>query len=477
MNISKKNIVQLFAKNQYFTLGLIYLFYFSYFLQIKLVDPDDFFAKSLGDTIPLKNALYMNARISTNFFAALLSKFDLILWKVLTPLVITVLIYSLSTIIILKEKITIESKNKLYFFVFLTMLYVYPLVLTSSIFWVAGSFSYIWPISIGFFSFLHFIRFYNNQKVGALNIVLFLIASFYAAFGQEQISALLSVFSLFFLLYYYFEKRKFVNKYLFIQTIIYICGTLFLLFSPLNFGRLQNDINIWYPEFSNLSSYDKIFRGLIWLCNQLFNKDKFLIIIFLIFLVIYNLKYNSKTKKRLITILLALPLSILILSCIPIDSILHIFTRDIPHFQRGVFKLRFDPIIRKLIIFDDKKYFFSNPIEYIKFFFWVLYLFLIPLTILLFEKKSFKYINSIIFIAGLLSSSIMFFAPSIYASAHRVFLVMDILFVLSIGLLFKESILINKFNIKRFFIIYSIYPALCYITLQWIWWNDYFILY
>jgi hypothetical protein len=448
------------------------LFFVSYFLQVILIGNDDFFINSLGKDIPLKNAFYMNARITSNLFGALLAKFNLIIWKICTPFIITLLIYSLSTMIIGKNELPNKLKNKIYLFVFLSMLYIYPFVLTSSVFWVAGSVTYIWPISVGFYSFLHFIKSYNNQKISFWNVIIFLISAFYAAFGQEQISALLSSFSILFIIYYFFEKKKVVNKYLVIQTIIYMCGTIFLV-SPFSHVKMQHDIHLYYPDFLSITFYDKVYRGLIWLCNQLFNKDKLLIIIFLFLLILYNLKVNvNKISKSLITFLLLLPFSILIISLIPIESTLNALLRDIPHFH----KINFDSYIKELLVFDVKKFSFTSPIEYLRFIFWAFYLIAIPVLILFMGKeKTFNYRLIIILIAAFASSSIMFFAPSIYESKHRVFLTMDILIVLCIGLLFNKLNFYNS-NLKRFFTLYSIYPVLIYFTLQWLWFSGYFIM-
>jgi hypothetical protein len=461
-----------YFSNQYFILGLIYLFFFSYFLQVKLIGNDDFFINSLGKDIPLKNAFYMNARITSNLFGALLAKFNLIIWKVGTPFIMTLLIYSLSSIIIGRNKVTDKSRINIYIFVFLSMLYIYPFVFTSSVFWVAGSVSYIWPVSIGIYSFLHYIKFYKDQKLSFWKVILFLISAFYAAFGQEQISALLSSFSVLFVTYYFFEKRKIVSKYLIIQTIIYICGTIFLM-SPFSHVKMQHDINLYYPDFLNITTYDKVYRGLIWLCNQLFNKDRFLIIIFLFLLILYNFKVNvNKISKSLITFLLLVPISILILSVIPVESTLNALLRDVPHLH----KINFDSCIRELLVFDVKKYSFTSPIEYIRFIFWTFYLIAIPiLTFFMGKEKTFNFRLFIILSAAFASSSIMFFAPSIYESKHRVFLTMDILIVLCIGLLFTKIDLHNS-RLMRFFTLYSIYPVLIYFTLHWLWFSGYFVM-
>lgn len=460
-------------------LFLIYIMFFSIIIHVEIACPDDLFFNRLFNDISIQQVLGINARIVSNFVAGLLTTKSLIIWKVCNPFFFILLVYSISKMIIGVNKDYIKNTSEIILFVSLTFFYLYPLVLTSSMFWLTGSYIYLWPVSLGFYSFLHYIKYSNNEKIKTWNIVLFLISAFYAAFAQEQISILLSSFSILFISYFSILKRRRFNKYLLIQTVIYICGTLFLLLFPSNYTRFQSEIMTWYPDFSNLSFFDKIFRGSIWLLNQLFNKEKFIIIIILILLFIYNIRLNiSKFKRNLIIISIVLPLSILLLSCLPLETILDKLTREIPHFHRGVFKIPFDSYIKGFISFNIYNYSFSKPLEFFRFVFWLFYMIYIPfITLIIGKNRLFKIITFLIIIAGLFSSSLMFFSPTIYASAHRVFFAMDVLLILLCGLLYNKTIIISNKSRLRFLILYAIYPTVFYLTLQLIWWNRFFILY
>jgi hypothetical protein len=460
-------------------LFLLYIIFLSIIVHVTIACPDDLQLEGLFSNFSIKYLFGINGRVVPIFIAGLLTSKSLIIWKVCTPFFFVLLVYSISKMIIGANKDYIKNTSEIILFVSLTFFYLYPLVLTSSMFWLAGSYVYLWPVSLGFYSFLHFIKYSNNEKIKTLNIVLFLFSAFYAAFAQEQISVLLSSFSILFIFYFFIIKRKRFNKYLLLQTIIYISGTLLLLLSPSNHLRFQSDIMTWYPEFSNLSFWDKLFRGCLWLIDQLFNKEKFIVIIILILLFIYNLRFNiSKFKKNVINISIVLPLSILLLSCLPLEAILDKLAREIPHFQRGIFKFSFDSWIKEFISFNIYNYSFSKPFEFIHFAFWLFYMIYLPLiTFFVGKERLFKIIALLIIVAGLFSSSIMFFAPSIYVSAHRVFFAMDVLLVLFCGLLYNKTIIINNNSRFKFLIFYAIYPTMLYITLQWIWRVRYFILY
>ena len=475
----KKELNEKFYPRTIWLLFIIYLIFFSISIHAEVTDPDDLYFSKLFKNISILQVLGINARIVPNFVAGLLISKSLIIWKVFTPFLFVLLIYSIIKMIISTNEKNKQNISGIILFVTLTFAYIYPLVLTSSMFWIAGSFIYLWPVSIGCYSFLHFTLLSNNKEVKLWKMVLFLISAFYAAFSQEQISLILSVFSIIFIIYFSIIKHRPFNRYLMIQTFIYICGTLFLLLYPSSHSRFQSEIITWYPEFSNLTIWDKIFRGSIWLFDQLFNKEKFIIIIILALLFIYNLRYCIlRRTKIIIGMILALPLSILLLSSLPVDTFIDKLGRGIQYFQGGIFRISFDSYLLDFISFNVKNYHFSSSFEYIRFFFWLFYLVCIPLvTFFIGKDRQFQLITFLIIVAGMLSSSLMFFSPTIYASGHRIFFPMDVLFVLFCGLLYNKAGINRNQRQSKFLFIYSVYPAILYITLLWIWRNGYSVLY
>jgi len=471
METLNKIINNLF-ESKFKVLGLIWLILITYMIQVELTQGDDTYINSLGVTEPLSRAFTMTARFTSNLWGAFISKFNLVFWKIGTPFVLTLLIYSISNIIILNKNSDQKTSNRLHLLIFILLLYIYPMVLTSAAFWVAGSITYIWSVSLGFYSFLHFIKFYRKDDVSNISITFFFITALFASFGQEQISVLLTVSSFLFIILYYIKNRKFVNKPIIIQTLIYLIGTLNLV-SPFSETRLANDVFLYYPDFPVLTLFDKIFRGSIWLINHLFFKEKFLLIFLLVLLIIYNLKYNFNEKiKCFLLPLLSIPLLIIGLSLIPFDAIINILAREIPH----NYNFNISNGINKLIAFDVRDYHLNSFFEKVKYGIWLFYLFFIPLSLILNRGNiKFNFFISTIIFAAYCSASVMFFAPSIYESKHRVFLLTDILLILAIGFLYFH--MFANTNIPRWFwFILFLYPLFIYFLLNWQWMSGYYVM-
>lgn len=351
--------------------------------------------------------LTWSGRVSANGLLYLIFKINPLIYKIIAPLFILLTSYSISKVFIQKVNL------KYLLLITLSFGLISHRILGESILWITGSFNYLVPVSCGLFAMIPYIdNFYRNiNKIKTFLFIITAIAIIISVLGNEQIAMVMIVFTLIFHIIQ-IKKRKPVNIYLYFLTTLIIVGTAINLFAPGNRVRWFQELH-WLPGFNQLSLINHIELGISWFVKSI--STQFISIIFSLSLIPILLKRKVKPKFNFYLFLTQIGILILL-------KLISIFI-----------------YIPEIII---------NT-------FWIL--FLINLFLLIIQCSTQKFFTFLCLMTGLLSLIIMWFSPTIYASANRVMYVTSLLWIIVIISFIDQLKLIrNKKLIVLFFIFFLI---------------------
>ena len=241
---------------------------------------------SLLDYLQLR---YMNwtGRMSAELVLYFIFRDGGVVWKFINPLFLTLMAYSISRIITVKK----SDKNNyiLNWYICIGWLLISKSVILDSIMWITGSIVYLWPMLAALVAVIPFIDALNknyNKKFS----MLYIFCAVFASMGEEQIALVLVVFIIIINLHIYIRDKK-NYKYLIIENIVVILGSIILLIAPGNLVRNQQETINWLPNYSLYSKWEIMFNGVQWLLQTLLNDSK--VILFLVLLVLGILLYLS----------------------------------------------------------------------------------------------------------------------------------------------------------------------------------------
>ena len=333
-----------------------------------------------------------------------------ILWNIINALIIILLYYSLNKIFNKKKDLYIK-----YIISILIMLYSYNDMNTAG--WSATTINYLWPLSLGIFSFIPIIHKCSNK-------ILFLtIPALLFTCNQEQCAALVLGFSIIFLIHYYKENKR-INKLTLIYLLISIIGIVFALTSPGNANRVMVESQTWFTDFNKLNILDKLLISFSNTYEVLLGRINYIIILLYIALTYYF--YKNKNIKLMI------PSIILLLGTIIIPK-LNIYTLNTLYYSHHVEKNNVIPILN----LNSTNYIITIIVSLI---------YLITTIILLskIKKKELNILCPIIYIASIASRMIVGFSPTIFTSSFRTSIFMNFLIIMIIIIILKNIKLLKK---------------------------------
>ncbi|AGK97861.1 DUF6056 family protein [Clostridium pasteurianum] len=411
---------------------------------------------SLVDYLQLR---YMNwtGRISAELILYFIFRDGGVVWKFINPLFITLMAYSISRIIVGKK----NDKNNyiLNWYICIGWLLISKSIILDSIMWITGSIVYLWPMLAALVAAIPFVdalkKSYNKNFS-----ILYIFCAAFASMGEEQIALVLVVFITIINAHIYIRDKK-IYKYLIIENIITIVGSVVLFIAPGNLIRNQEETINWLPNYPLYSKWQIIFNGVQWLLNTLLNDSK--IILFLVLLVLSILLYKkNRGLKNNLSILIP------IIGCILIFSAI-IFSLDIVLPSKIVQEIRFPHAYNYIWNHLNTVFFnFNMPdpfaikkISIIKFIIWPVIIATVPYFIWqLYDFESRGLYVALVYIAGICSVIIMFISATIYASGSRTFFVLAIMFFMVFISLLKKSEFLLK---KRYLFILAIFAVAKYI--------------
>ncbi len=159
----------------------------------------------------------------------------------------------------------------------------------------AGSVNYTWPIAFLMFGLIFIKKIVNNQKLNAFEVILLFFSFVFVSF-VEICAVLMFVFMVIALVYHYIKNKK-ISPIIIISALIAILGIVFMLLSPGNSNRANQEIR-YFPEYANYNIVQKLTYGLVFVANANSLLPCALNIIFSVLIVIIAFKSNKgKTTK------------------------------------------------------------------------------------------------------------------------------------------------------------------------------------
>lgn len=419
MNLQK--VKEKMQQNKYLLIFSVLIFLFMLFLTRPFIKMDDGHFLGILST-PDFNLLtwlkyrYLNVsgRTVSEGLMMLFLSLPFPLWQIANAGWIIFITFFINKILLsFKSQISAQQKSmyacSLFFLIFIACL-------NPSVFWFAGSFTYLWP----FGAFIGVIKPYAYElfhiKEGKVKTYLLSLLFMSLAMSQEQTAACTLVFLVVFL--FALWRKKNIKIYKIIPFILSLIGAIYLFSSSGMLGRALME-SAHFPRFLAMNSIEKIGMGFSnFIAHTLFTS----VLVLLLFLLnLYVLLYQKKilSKKQIISHGV-----FAFLICIGAPILYSIFNNasiikaSQTMFQSGNYQLG---IILVLMI----AFIFLLSLE--------------TLIVLLIKKaQNIGYPIFFLFNAAIAASVVVGFSSSIYASGQRIFFFTDLFLLIAGGVIFAN---------------------------------------
>ena len=393
-------------------------------IMIFLVDPiyrdDAYFSTVLNNGESLFQII--NFRYSTwssrsiiEIVLILVASKPTIVWKTMHIFMMWLMAYSISSLLVKKEN------KKLGNYIICALLLTYPAFNYSTAGWEATTINYIWPISLGIYSFISIKKIFNDDKINVLEYITYALAIVFACNMEQMCFIILGVYIVYFIAFY-MEKKK-ISKFMLLQIIISILSLIFIFTCKGNYIRQQSEVNK-YMEYGTLNIFDKLSLCVTSTFNDMINWNVFPMTIFVIVLPIYVFSQFDGKLYRTMSVIPALIL-------IPIIYCNNLLISIFPYLSgvREVLAQRNTLINVENV--DDMQIWGIFIITL--FFFVSLFMTLFLVSV---EKKNYKFI--LIFCLGIMSKFMVAFTSTIFASAPRTIMYLEYCLYLIIIMLLED---------------------------------------
>lgn len=432
----------------YYIYGLLFLICFLVMVgqNLRPYDGDDMYhmkvVEKFGSAYNFMIQQYneWNSRYFTSIIMAYVMDKNIWLWRILNSIVLFGLLYYIINIIK-----TIYKPLKIEFLILVLMvLSTFGLfssgIHTQSVTWVTGSFNYLWPASalICYFYFL-FNYIYNNRSVKLYEFIILIPVVMFAT-NIEQAGLVFIAMTIIWMIYYII-KNKTYDKYLLLLFIVGCVSFYFVYSSPAQGIRYNAEIKNWYPIFKEMSYITQIIQGYSYtvLYGFFLNNFAYAITLSLLLYIIIKREYQNKIYNFIIF----MPI---------IYSLIY-------YIGRVKQELVSNSIFYNLVSFSQR-YIKNNMDEpYISVIIGSIMLLIVIFFIIKMKwsKKENKYLAYLLFLAGIFSSLILSFSPTIYVSGERIWFVPYGVFLIFITMVFMESLKYVNIKSRKFIIIFSLY--------------------
>ena len=345
-----------------------------------------------------------------------------IIWAILQSLMMGLLAYSISKLFIKKE--FKEKLNPLIIALVLT----YPISVLTVVGWGASTINYIWPLATCLFAIIPIKKYYAEEKIKWFEYPLYSFALVFAANMEQTAAILLGTYLLFMVLLIIKEKK--VRPFMIIQLILVILSVIFILKSPGNMSRMQDEMAGHFKDFGTLSIAEKITLGLTSTVGDILKWTiDFAPLILCISIVVYIF---SEYKEKLYRVVSMVPL--VIISSL---GILLKYLNDI-----------FPNIGTLSVIFQTPEVTLTtaninNIVNFLPITIAMILFGFMALSILIIFKKIDGNVPLIVFLAGLASRLIASFSATVFISAPRTMIFFDFA-MLIVSLLIIQELLLKK---------------------------------
>ncbi len=194
---------------------------------------------------------YMNwgGRILYFFIECIMLRFGMHLFRIVQSLVITGIffyIYKIVSCIVKKEDWKIAVMSVSLYGLFEILLF------RNGIFWITASVLYLFPF-LPFFMYIYYFVLKYKKKHSVGDYIISCLLVLFAAFSQEQISAMVVAFIFMYGIYMYLTNHKRIDFQIIINFVFSLLGFAILMLSPGSKARMSMT-----PEFYDLSLFEKL---------------------------------------------------------------------------------------------------------------------------------------------------------------------------------------------------------------------------
>ena len=355
----------------------------------------------------------------------------IIAFKILNVIVVLFLAASLTRLIS-----SDMDKRKSWIVVLLFLMY--PFNEMSSAGWAATSLNYLWPAAAGAFSLIPFVKCIRGERIRGYEYPLYVAALLFAA-NQEQVAALILGFGVVFTAFIAIRDKS-TNKFLIFLNAIALGSLLFILTCPGNSVRLVAEVERWFPGYASLSVKFRLFLGIGNIVNYLFNKAYIFIFILSFILLLIIIK---KKVGKIATVLAS-------------GTVIFCFLANLTWFNlRATLFPAFDKFLSHVDLRENP---YSGMVSFIPILVCCAVVGLLFIEIyLVYGKSNRTGLLLLILCAGLAASVIIGFSPTVYASGYRIFIFLNLTFIVVIALIVKFEW--NNFSHREKQLFYAILIA------------------
>ena len=283
-------------------IAILFVLQLILFFAIKPIRYDDAFYIESITGVPILSFVFSRyqdwtSRVLIESMLGFIFRFSKYIWTFGTVICMTLIGYSMSKLFVKKE-----NKKELIMMV-LWLVVLYPIERMSSAGWAATTVNYIWPMAFGLFSLISIRKAWDKERIKPLIGILYILATIFAC-NQEQVCAVLLVTYILFTIILTVRDKKKVSLFMYLQTIITIISIIFILTTPGNAIRKEEEIVTYFPNFNSMSIVEKIVLGITTTMGEMLVKYSitFTIFTFMILMYIWN-----NYKDRLVRGISAVP--------------------------------------------------------------------------------------------------------------------------------------------------------------------------
>lgn len=168
-----------------------------------------------------------------------------------------------------------------------------PITLYKEVGWIATSNNYVWTAAAGFYVLVCLKRILQDKHLNIVQTISFSIALLYAC-NQEQMVGILGIVFTYFLI----TNRN--RRHLIVPSIFIAASLVFTLTCPGNAQRNVAEIQNWYPNFNNLTIFDKAYNGINVMMEYALLDTRFIYMLFVGTLMVGILLKRKRTIEQFI---------------------------------------------------------------------------------------------------------------------------------------------------------------------------------
>lgn len=361
------------------------------------------------------------SRIIINNTAIFIAGLNILVWRILDILMISLIPYSLTEICCKGYK-----REFRYFVVALWL--AYPMMQMMTAGWVVTTISYLWPISSGLYSGILIKKAVCDETLQRHQLVLGILALLYSCNAEQNAVVFVVIMSV---LLGYSLYRKHNIKLLAILWLLCILSLLVHLLCPGNANRSIASISMYFPDYQMLSLVEKLQLGFVEIEANMFLGPTWIHLLLCILVCIFAWKTHKQFWIRFAsTVPLAVQLGVGFFGQILSDWFPN--TKYIPNTSPEIYQSAY----AQLVNLDN----YHLAMSYIPVM--VLFFSMCCLAIGIyycFRSKSKALFTVLLYFCSVGAGMMMGFSPSIYASGYRTHICTYACIMLVISLLFQEN--------------------------------------